>query len=154
MYTFEFLENAYWTVDEQLNMAYIRTIGKETADAIIGKIDTMTADPRWNTDIVMINDYEDLGSARLMTKDIVRVTEFQENVMNRIARNKWHFITSSLIHYGIIRMYSIYINDPSDPQIFVHRRIKDIKEDRLRQFASECRYDCRLFEKLTADPKK
>jgi len=149
MYTFEFLENAYWTVDEQLNMVYIRTIGKETADAIIVKIDTMTADPRWNVDTVMVNDYEDLDSARLLTKDIIRVTEFQETVMNRIARNKWYFLTSSLIHYGIIRMYSIYINDPSDPQIIVHRRTNDIKDDRLRQFACECRYDCRLFEKLT-----
>lgn len=154
MYIFEFLANAYWTVDEQLNAAYIRTVGEENAESIITKIDVMTVDPRWNQDIVMINDYEDVSTAKLSTKDILKVTRFQESVEARIKRNKWYFLASKLIHYGIIRMYTTYINDPSNPKMFVYRKIKHIKNDRLRRFASECRYDCRLFEKLTNGPKK
>ena len=154
MYIFEFLANAYWTVDEQLNTAYIRTIGKETVDDIITKMDIMTVDPRWNPDIVMVNDYEDLSGVKLSTNDIIKVPRFQESVSHRIRRNQWNFLTSKLIHYGIIRMYTIYVNDPSNPQMFVFKRIRDIKDERLRRFASECRYDCRLFEKLTKDPKK
>jgi len=154
MYTFEFLENAYWTVDEELNMAYIRTIGEETVDAVLLKIDIMTQDRRWNVDSLLINDYEDLSSVKLKTRDILRITTFQESVNKRIEKNKWYFLTSNLMHYGVIRMYATYINNPSDPQIIVHKKIKQIEDDRLRQFASECRYDCRVFEKLTADPKK
>lgn len=153
MYTFEFLANAYWVIDLSINMAYIRTIGEENADTIIKKIDTITVDKCWTTDMVLVNDYEDLSSTRLKTKDVVRITDFQESIMDRIAHNKWHFITSKLINYGIIRMYSMYANDPGGLQVIVHKRIKDIKEDRLRQFATECRYDCRLFEALTKDPK-
>jgi hypothetical protein len=146
---FDFELNAYWLIDQEVNACYIRTVGVETVDAILHKYKFMPSDPRWNKETILINDYVDIDDAKLSAHDIIKVSDLHEATINNLGTGKWYFITNKTIHYGIIRMYSLYINDPNNPQIIVCRNIEDIPDKKIRAFAAECREECRIFEKLT-----
>ena len=113
----------------------------------------MKQDKRWNKKKVLINDYVDIEDAVLSAQDILKIASLHDELIEKLGTGKWYFITNRIIHYGILRMYSLYINDTSNPQIFVYKHIRDIKDDQIRQFAYECREDCRIFEIFTKEKK-
>lgn len=149
MRIFDFELNAYWLIDEEVNACYIRTVGIEYVNAILHKYQYMPADPRWNQDTVLVNDYVDIDKAHLSAHDILKISDLHEATITKLGTGKWYFITNKTIHYGIIRMYSLYVNDVNNSQIIVCKDIKDIPDETIRQFAYECREDCRIFQKLT-----
>ena len=147
IYRFNFLNNAYWNIHSDYNICYIRTIGTETAEAILQKYDYITKDPRWNQDIKLINDYEDLSRVSLRRDDIIRISDFHEKIINRLGRGNWYFITSHNLYYGIIRMYATYVNYFGRPKVLVYKKIEDIKERDVLLFGLKCRIDSRIQQK-------
>lgn len=148
MELYNFLINAYWKIDSELNICYIRTVGFENVNAILEKYDKISASPDWNSNIVLVNDYEDLDGVSLRTKDLIKIADFHESIKYRLGNGKWYFITSSLLYYGIIRMYATYINFSNDPQILVYKQIESIDNELIEKFAFECRSNSRLQQQF------
>ncbi len=124
-YKFNFLNNAYWNIDLESNICYIRTVGTEDVNAIIQKYNHITSDLRWNRDIILINDYEDLDRVSLGTHDIIEISNLHEQILNRLGQGKWYFITSHNLYYGIIRMYATYVNYFGSPQVLVYKKLSN-----------------------------
>ena len=147
VYKFNFLSNAYWNIHPEYNICYIRTVGTETAGAILQKYDHITKDPRWNKGTRLINDYEDLARVSLRRDDIIKISDFHEEIINRLGLGDWYFVTSHNLYYGIIRMYATYVNYFGQPQVLVYRKLEDIKERDVLLFGLKCRIDSRIQQK-------
>lgn len=143
-----FLVNAYWSINSDVNACYIRTIGTENVDAILEKYDKISASPEWNKETVLINDYEDLDQVSLKTKDLLKIADFHEKIKSRLGIGQWYFITSSLLFYGIIRMYATYVDFLETPRIFVFKQMDSIEDPIIKEFAFGCRYDSRLQQQF------
>lgn len=155
MHKFQFLNNAYWTINEDYNACYIRTVGREFAEAIIEKYNKITLDSRWNSETILVNDYEDITGVSLSTKDIIDITNFHESILPRLGAANWYFITSNnMFYYGIIRMYSIYVNYFNGPRIIALRNINSIKLKQILTFALNSRWHSRAQEEIEINKRR
>lgn len=154
MIEFKFLNNAYWLIDSINNVCYIRTVDFENAEAIIEKYDIITEDPSWNNTITLVNDYEDLSGVKLFTSDIMQITDVHKAFLNRLGTGNWYFITSHMLYYGIIRMYSIYVNYFQGPTIIPIQHISDLEDGKLISLITKYRMQSRMYQSDYLKKKK
>ena len=124
----------------------------EDADAIIEKYDVITNSSNWNSKTVLVNDYEELEGVKLLTADISRISDFHEKIINRLGSGDWYFITSSMLYYGIIRIYASYVNYYAGPTVHPVKRLKDIKDDLIVSTIKRCRIS--LTKKINEKPRR
>ena len=94
-------------IDEEKKIAYIRLSGLLSRKIILDAFDLTVSDKRYKRGMGRLWDFRDADLSSLGSKTIVEMAQYSLKFPSGINDVKVAFVTSSVLEYGLSRMFEI-----------------------------------------------